>query len=413
MSIILLVEDSPIFGSIVKKNLEKQLERPLTWAQSYAEAKEIIDEKKDQIEIALLDLNLPDAETGEIVDYAIANGIPSIVFTASFDIDLHKKIWSKGVVDYVMKDGPDSLNYIVKQIKRLERNPKYKILVVDDSIVIRRLITKLLKIHHFQVITAKNGKQALTTLEQHPDIKLILTDYNMPEMDGFQLTRMLRRKRNQTSLVIIGISTQGDQYTAAKFIKHGANDFISKPFYAEEFYCRINLNVDTLENIRLISESSYRDYLTGLHNRRYFFKHAPALHKQDDHLCVAMMDIDFFKKVNDQYGHDIGDVTLKYISSTLQTALPEAKLISRFGGEEFCVVFQGVEPQEAQQCFDLVREDIEKIAIPLPEGSFNVTMSIGLCTHKSSSIEEMINIADEQLYLAKESGRNRVCATNG
>ncbi|MCK4502546.1 MAG: diguanylate cyclase [Desulfuromonadales bacterium] len=411
MSRILLVEDSQIFGAIVKKTLEKQLQRNIIWAKTFATAKQIIDDQKEPFEIALLDLNLPDAETGEVVDYAIAKGIPAIVFTSRFDIELHKQIWGKGVVDYVMKDGPDSLNYIAKQVIRLERNPRYKILVVDDSSVIRRLISKLLQIHHFQVITAENGIQALSMLEQHPDIKLVLTDYNMPEMDGFELTRKLRRKHSQTNLVIIGLSTQGDQYTAAKFIKHGANDFISKPFHAEEFYCRINLNVDTLENIRLIRESSYRDYLTGLHNRRYFFEHAPALHQQEKALCVAMLDIDFFKKVNDQYGHDVGDITLKYISAALQNALPEAKLIARFGGEEFCVVLQGVEPAEAQQCFELARKDIENTAIPLADGSFNVTISIGLCTDKGSSIEEMINLADEQLYRAKEQGRNCVCTT--
>ena len=407
---ILLVEDSQIFGTIVKKNLEKQLQCPITWAKSLTQAKQIIDEQEEPFKIALLDLNLPDAKTGEIVDYAVGKGIPSIVFTASFDVKLHADIWGKGVVDYVMKDGPDSLNYIVKQINRLKHNPNYKVMVVDDSMIARQMISKLLLIHHFQVITAKDGVEALELLEQHPDTKLVLTDYNMPNMDGFELTRKLRRKANQSKLVIIGFSTQGDRYTAAKFIKHGANDFISKPFHAEEFYCRVNLNVDTLENIRLIEESSYRDFLTGLHNRRYFFENVPAIYAQDQHLCVAMLDIDFFKKVNDQYGHDIGDITLKHVSAKIQEVLPEAKLIARFGGEEFCIVYQGLEPIEAQRCFDLVRQEIENIEIPLADDSFNVTMSIGLCTNKGSSIEEMINLADKQLYRAKQSGRNMVCS---
>lgn len=109
MAMILLVEDSPIFGSIVKSNLEKQLQHIITWAQTFKEAKKIIDVEKNNIKIALLDLNLPDAETGAIVDYTTANNVPSIVFTSRFDIKLHKRIWAKGVVDYVMKDGPDSL----------------------------------------------------------------------------------------------------------------------------------------------------------------------------------------------------------------------------------------------------------------------------------------------------------------
>ena len=99
MSSIFLVEDSPIFGSLVKNNIEKQLQCPVIWSQSFTAAKQILDEKSDEIDVALLDLNLPDAEMGEVVDYAVAKGISSIVFTSRFDIKLHQKIWSKGVVD--------------------------------------------------------------------------------------------------------------------------------------------------------------------------------------------------------------------------------------------------------------------------------------------------------------------------
>ncbi|MBW2185124.1 MAG: diguanylate cyclase [Deltaproteobacteria bacterium] len=406
---ILIVEDSPIFGSLVKKSIEQQLECSAILTESFAEAKKIFDQHGDTIDVALLDLNLPDAEMGEVVDYAVAKGIASIVFTSRFDIKLHQKIWSKGVVDYVLKDGPDSLNYIVSQIRRLQRNHLYKVMVVDDSPVICKLITRLLKIHRFDVITAENGKKALELLDQHPDTQLILTDYNMPEMDGFDLTRTLRRSHTQTNLSIIGLSAQGDRHISSKFIKHGANDFIAKPFYAEEFYCRINQSIDTLERIKIIQESSYRDFLTGLYNRRYFFERATVLFKQHQQICVAMIDIDFFKKVNDTYGHDVGDIALKHVASTLLDSLSQAYLVARFGGEEFCVLMPGLTPQQAEQQLNDVRIAIEKISIPLKNDTFSVTVSIGICTNKEDTIDAMITIADQQLYRAKQQGRNCIC----
>ncbi len=409
MSFILLVEDSPIFGTIVKNNIEKQLQCSIVWAQSFAEASKIIDEQHQDISVALLDLNLPDSEMGAIVDYATAQSIPSIVFTSRFDIKLHQTIWAKGVVDYVLKDGPDSLTYIVNQIKRLERNHKYKVLVVDDSPVIRKLITRLLTIHKYPVIVAGNGNEALLQIEQHPDTKLVLSDYNMPDMDGFELTKLLRRKHSHTNLAIIGLSAQGDRHISARFIKHGANDFIAKPFYAEEFYCRLNLNIDTMERISIIRESSYRDFLTGLHNRRYFFEKAERFHANNQQLCVAMIDIDFFKKVNDKYGHDTGDRTLKEVATCLTSTLTETKLIARFGGEEFCVLCTGMEAHEALHYFDQLRQEIEKITIRYKEAMFNITVSIGLCTCQADSLDTIINLADEQLYAAKQQGRNRVC----
>ncbi len=403
---ILLVEDSPIFGTLVKSNLEKRLSESIYWAQSFAAAKKIIDERAEDIDVALLDLSLPDCDMGEVVDYAISHEISSIVFTSRFDIQMHKTIWGKGVVDYVLKDGPDSLNYLAQQIQRLRRNHKYKILVVDDSPMLRKLICRLLTIHRFPTVTANNGVEALQVLEQHPDINLILTDYNMPEMDGFELTRTLRRHNSQENLAIIGLSAQGDRHVSAKFIKHGANDFIAKPFYAEEFYCRVNLNIDNMERVAIIRDSSHRDYLTGLHNRRYFFSRMARIFPKAKQLCVAMVDIDFFKAVNDNYGHDVGDTTLCVVADLLRRHLPEDALIARFGGEEFCL---GLCDRTDMAVFDLLEQlrlQVENTTISAGDNTFNITISIGVCCKKMATIDEMIATADELLYNAKQQGRN-------
>lgn len=412
MSTVLIVEDSRMFGLMVQKSIQRQLSQPTLWVTTFAEAKQIIDQQSDTISVALLDLNLPDAESGEVVEYAVSKGIPSIVFTSNFDEKLHQNIWNKGVVDYVLKEGPDSLNYIVSQVKRLGKNPQTKALVVDDSELIRDLICQLLEIHGFPVLTAKNGSEALSILEKHPDIRLILTDYNMPDMDGFQLTRTIRRKSSKNDLVIIGLSAQNNHQISAKFLKYGANDFISKPFFAEEFYCRINQNLDTIDHIQQIKESSYRDFLTGLHNRRYFFEKAPNLTLKAQTMAVAMLDIDFFKKVNDRYGHDAGDIALKHVASILKKQIPESQLASRFGGEEFCVLCCDLDADKVYQQFETVRQTIEENPVHLADDSLTLTISIGVCMSTNKDIDAVIACADEQLYAAKQQGRNRVNVSN-
>ncbi|MCD6526215.1 MAG: diguanylate cyclase [Desulfuromonas sp.] len=413
MSTVLIVEDSRMFGLLVQKNIQRQLSQPTIWVTSFAEAKQIMDERADSLSVALLDLNLPDAESGEVVDYAVSKGIPSIVFTSNFDVTLHQSIWNKGVVDYVLKEGPDSLSYIVAQAKRLEKNPRIKVLVVDDSPLVRDLISQLLEIHRFPVLTAENGTQALEILKQNPDIQLIVTDYNMPDMDGFQLTRTIRRKHSKNDVVIIGLSAQDNHQISAKFLKYGANDFISKPFFAEEFYCRINQNLDTIDHIQQIKESSYRDFLTGLHNRRFFFEQAPKLIKSSQQMGVAILDIDLFKKVNDTYGHDAGDVALKHVASLLKEHIPATQLISRFGGEEFCVLCCNLNNNQIFQQFDILRQVIEQTPVPLSSGPLTITMSIGVCVCPAGEIDAAIATADHQLYAAKQQGRNRVCIDSG
>jgi len=407
---ILIVEDNPLFGSMVCKMIRQQLPLPIIWVKSFAEAREQIKLNGDQFQVALLDLNLPDSEKGEVIDYAVAHQIPSIVFTSRFSPELSEKIWAKGVVDYVLKEGPDSLNHIVKQIRRLQRNHQIKILVADDSALVRDHLIELLKVQGFQVIGAADGQEALDLLNKDKSIRILLTDYHMPEMDGFQLIRKVRRNFSQNELAIIGLSAQDDNFLSAKFLKYGANDYIAKPFSRDEFYCRIHQNIDILEQIRQIKDSAERDFLTGLYNRRYFFDHWQRVAKKDTPVALAMLDIDFFKKVNDTYGHDAGDLVLKHFATLLKQKVGTDALITRFGGEEFCLLFGSEEAEAVQRMNDLCRMVRESL-IELPDGtSLTVTMSVGLSCGENQNIEDMLKSADECLYRAKEQGRDQVVA---
>jgi diguanylate cyclase (GGDEF)-like protein len=411
MDHILVVEDNHLFGTVVCKMIRQQLSCKLTWVENFADARKEIDDRCNNFSAALLDLNLPDAEMGEAVDYAIAHDIPSIVFTSRFNQQLHEQIWSKGIVDYVLKEGPDSLNYIIKQIRRLQRNRSIDVLVVEDSALIRNHLVETLRVQRFNVFSATNGEEALSVISNNSNIRLVITDFHMPIMDGFDLVRKLRRQYSYNDLAIIGLSAQEDPTLSARFLKYGANDYLVKPFSQEEFYCRVHQNVDMLESIRQIKQNAERDFLTGLYNRRYFFDHWQKKLNREKTTAFAMLDIDHFKQVNDTYGHDSGDQVLREISALLIRETPDDALVARFGGEEFCLLFSA-DKEEATRVAEHLRETISLQKIPVEgQQQLQVTTSIGLYCGNSAEIEKIIKCADEKLYLAKQLGRNCVIAT--
>ncbi len=414
MKRILVVEDSKSVGMLLcEKFQEAHFE--VVWVQSLAETETLLSNPSEDFWCSILDLRLPDAANGEIIDLVMTINIPIIVFTSNLSKNVREMVWSKNVVDYVLKDNPNAPDYLVTMVQRLERNQQSKVLVAEDSGFFRKVIVNLLKTHLFQVLTAASGREALDIAKQHPDIKLIITDYNMPEMNGLQLTQAIRTTHKREDLAIIGISSQGDQIMAANFIKYGANDFIIKQtFLTEEFYCRVNQCLDLIYNIQAIKDAAIKDYLTGLYNRRYFFEFGNKLFagtiRSKFTLACGMLDLDFFKKVNDTYGHDAGDRTLKQLGRILSERMRETDLLARMGGEEFCILAVAVSPAKVEKLFEEIRQLIEKTPIEIGGGkTINITASIGVATGGGAySLDEMVKFADEQLYAAKHNGRNQV-----
>ncbi|MBN2645831.1 MAG: diguanylate cyclase [Desulfuromonadaceae bacterium] len=410
---ILLVEDSAFFGRVVSERLQQDYGFRVAWAKTLAEAMAVLDESADFF-AAVLDYNLPDAPQGEVVAKVVKRGIPAIVFTATLNEELRKAVWINKVVDYVLKEGIGSVEYVAEAIRRLQRNREIPVLVVDDSVAFRHLISSLLQVHGYQVHTASNGREALTLIGREPGIQLVVTDYNMPEMDGVALVSALRQQFGRDQLAIIGMSGQGEGVMAARFMKSGANDFIVKQnLLPEEFYCRVNQNLDYLAHVHHIREAAIRDPLTGLHNRRYFFEAGPQLYanaKRDlVYLSCAMLDIDFFKKVNDQYGHEAGDRVLVAVAEAIRGRLRKTDLLARMGGEEFCLLVPSREPGMADGVFEDIRRRVEALQVTTQDGqSLRVTLSIGGTSSLGGTLEEMLGQADALLYQAKQSGRNRV-----
>ena len=408
---VLVVEDTKVFANMLQRRITAELGCEVLVAESYAAAKALIETPGSDFAAALLDLTLEDSFEGEIVDL-VAPRIPAIVLTGNVTDDMRDFIWSKGIVDYVTKDSPESIAYAIKMLDRLRKNRDIRVLVVDDSGTMRKQQQALLETHRFQVLTAKDGYQALERLEQHPDIRLVLTDYNMPGLDGFALVREIRRRYDKNRLAIIGLSAEGNRLMSAKFIKGGANDFLNKPFISEEFYCRVNHTLEMLENIAVIEELSNRDPLTGLSNRRHFFTSAHSLEararKTGRPLVCAMLDIDHFKHINDTTGHDVGDLVLKELAALLREVFGEHGVVARFGGEEFCVLLgQTPLPLAVQLCEEL-RQRVQSCCIASASGPVHFTVSVGCSAQPAETLQQRITQADALLYEAKNSGRNRV-----
>ena len=412
MKRILIVEDNKTLAKLLVKKIEMSLKYTVDVAYRFSEAKLFL--KKYDYFIALLDINLPDAPNGEVVDYVLSKGVRTIVLSANVDKEFRKKLLAKNIIDYVNKGGVQDINYIIQTLQRLEKNQNHKILVVDDSMVFRNQVKTMLENLFYEVITVAHGEEALGMSSSNLDISMVITDYYMPVMNGLELTNEIRKNYSKNELCIIAISSNNDEEINAMFLKQGANDYIKKPFSKEEFSCRINNSIEALENIQYITNHANRDYLTGLYNRRYFFEnmneYMEDLSLSGEKFAIAMLDIDFFKKINDAHGHDVGDKVIVAISEVLRANTNYRDIVARFGGEEFCIVLKNINPYSVPEILERLRQEVEDFAFILDANTkIKFTISIGVAYHDDSdTLEETINQADMNLYNAKQNGRNQV-----
>ncbi|MBE3605740.1 diguanylate cyclase [Campylobacter sp. RM13119] len=417
MEKILVVDDNKALAKLVVKQMEKNVTDMLVdVAYDFAQAKQLIKDNQDEYFMALLDLNLPDAPNGEIVDYVLSKGIPAIVLTGSLDEETKSTFIHKDIVDYVYKGNMDDINYIFNMINRLSKNRQYKVLVVEDSMPFRNNLKKILTSLQFQVLTAAHGEEAMNYFADNPDIKLIIADYRMPVKDGLEILKDIRKEHDKNKIGVIILTSPDEHVSAATFLKSGANDFIAKPFGKEELICRVNNTIEAMENINKIANFANKDFLTGVYNRRYFYsdmnEYLAMIQDTDEPYAVAMIDIDRFKHINDAYGHEAGDKVLQYLSKKLIDETKDKDLVARFGGDELCVVLKNTSNEDAVKFFVNLRTSIASHKISLKKDTIEFTVSIGLTFGGNDySVDEILELADEALYIAKESGRNRIEVT--
>jgi diguanylate cyclase (GGDEF)-like protein len=407
---ILIIDDSSSICNTLKSLIESDIDINILIAKSLKESAQIILKEKGVFDVILADLGLPDAPNGEVIDFLSKFSIPIVVLTGTDNIDIENKFRNKNIVDYIIKDGISALNYATLIVKRIILNKDVKVLVVDDSKSFVQKSVDLLNRYKINALCAFDGEEALEVLKANKDIKIVLTDYMMPKLDGLELTKKIRRNYHKDELSIIVTSNDTSKRIPAKFLKYGANDFLYKGFSNEEFFARINSNIEIIELFDEIKNKANKDHLTGLYNRRYLFNIGNEIYNdcktKNKVFAIAIIDIDNFKRINDIYGHDIGDVALKEVSVILNKNISSNGLISRLGGEEFCICFYNRNEDEIKELLEYIRKDFEKNVIEIKDIQLKYTISIGCSFDFGLNMDAMIKNADEYLYEAKKDGRN-------
>ena len=405
MQRVLVVEDSKVVQQVLRHLTAQYLDVAVDFAWSLNECQDYIE--KHKYSLALVDLTLPDAPNGEVAKFTLSHAIPTVVLTSKIDEYKRQQMLELGVIDYVIKDNRDSYHYAIKLVAQLLRNQGCKALVADDSVLSRSLMKQMLEKQLFDVTDAQDGQQALEIIKSNPNIKLLMTDYAMPLMDGFELVKAVRNFRGRDDLAIIGLSGAGKHGLLARFIKYGANDFLTKPFMNEEFHCRVMQTMEQLSLIADIKESAYRDYLTGMYNRRYFYQYAEQLLKKQQQNTLALLDIDFFKNINDTLGHEAGDQALKQVATLIKTTFSKF-IVARVGGEEFAIILDDIDTARGREYLEGFRKKLAKHEFLIDEKPFSITISIGVADFQNTDLTQAMRIADAALYEAKNNGRNCV-----
>ena len=254
---ILLVEDSMMFGRLAKKRLEKVFDVPVLWAQSLAETEKLLEAENGNFSVALLDVNLPDAPQGEVIDLVVNHGISSLVFTTNMSNEVRSMIWDKKVADYIIKEDPNSLDYIVSTIRQFEMNQNNLVLVVDESDNQRAYISELLYVRKFRVLNASDAETAFGILRQYPDIKLVIADFEMSGFDGCSFCQKIRENHTLEQMAVVGFTSSHTRLVGVKYIKSGASDYvITDPFIVEEFYFKINRALETVNLYGLLQSKT-------------------------------------------------------------------------------------------------------------------------------------------------------------
>jgi two-component system cell cycle response regulator len=306
----------------------------------------------------------------------------------------------------------------------MEPKQKKRILVVDDHEDNIELLRARLEARGYEVEGASDGQAALDAVERIPP-DLILLDVMMPKMDGMEVVRRLKAKREANEIPFIPVIMQtalDSTENKVEGLDAGAEDYITKPINFAELEARVNaqLRIKTLQGElsaanEQLKRMSLTDGLTQIENRRSLnerlhemWKHSVRLHEP---ISLVMCDIDKFKSVNDNHGHQAGDSVLKGFADVLKGEAREIDRVGRYGGEEFLLILPGTVLDAAVTFAERLREKVEGHTFTYEGGTLTRTMSCGVASSPHPRVKDedaLLRAADDALYVAKETGRNRV-----
>ncbi|MBZ8180232.1 diguanylate cyclase [Oscillatoria salina] len=303
----------------------------------------------------------------------------------------------------------------------------FLVLVVDDLNQNLQVIGEILEKQGYETTFATNGEQALARIKS-ADPDLILLDLMMPEMNGLEVCQIIKKDLQFKELPIVFLTASDEKTNLIQAFEFGAVDYVTKPFHVPELLARVRNHLElkqTRDQLKKVLEQQKHliakleklattDPLTGILNRRHFLniatKELSRYHRYNCGFSLLMLDLDHFKRINDTYGHSIGDEVLKAMTEAVLKSLRKADSFGRFGGEEFAILLPETNLETAREVAERIRQTITKLTITPPNQLVQITVSIGVttCKMKDESLEVLLQRADKALYQAKNLGRDRV-----
>jgi two-component system cell cycle response regulator len=297
-----------------------------------------------------------------------------------------------------------------------------KILIAEDDAISRRLLDTILRKWGYEVVIAYNGGQAWEELQKEDSPRLAILDWMMPEMDGVEVCGKVRERTDAPYVYILLLSAKSQREDLVKGMESGADDYITKPFDANELKVRLragrrilDLQTQLMSAQEALRDQAARDPLTGIWNRNALFdvfrRELSRAEREGNQLSIVMLDIDHFKNLNDTHGHMAGDAVLREFTRRITASLRPYDAVGRYGGEEFLVVLPGCAVEAGMRHAERLRGLITDDSFDTSEGRHTVTCSLGVASTSSSNPKDpdsLIRAADAALYRAKRNGRNRV-----
>lgn len=292
-----------------------------------------------------------------------------------------------------------------------------KVLLVDDDHAMRRLVSKWLENGGYHVQTAENGREAIAAIEKsRPHI--LLTDWEMPVMDGLALCRWVREQQQQANYIYtILFTVRTSSPDIIQGLEAGADDFCKKPLDRDELMARLRSGSRVIELEKRLIELAHKDPLTGVLSRGAFLelvaKELSRSKRLGSGLSCVMLDIDQLKQINDKHGHGVGDEVLRQVASQLVINARGGDYIGRYGSEEFCAILPEAREGGATQWAERMRSVIKNVRIPLRTGGeLKVTASFGAAEKKEDTltVEQLLDMAEQAMLVSKRSGRDRVAS---
>lgn len=412
---VLLVEDTRLYSVAIRSMLETSFGLIVVHCGTFAALRRELDAGGGGFDLAILDLCLADAPNGETLDYILAHGIQAVVFSGYTSEARREAILASGAVELVYKNSPRSLDSLADAIERVLSAKRPNALVIDPVETGSSELVRALSGGAFAAIHCESYDEALSILDAAKGtIELVLVRSDLARRDDYALLATLSLRFGEDAVRVVGFTAEPTADEASRFLKAGGDDFLQLPMSAADIEGRLSHTLTIHRQIQSLQRMASRDYLTDMLNRRYFFDRGPKLVemclRQQAPVCAALLDIDHFKRLNDTYGHEIGDLVLKAVARKLLQLVGEKQhLPARIGGEEFALILANMDIEQAYQFCERIRTDIAKTKIVVDDEDLSVTVSMGLAhISDSETFDNYLNAADQYLYLAKHSGRNRV-----